>query len=44
MRVRWSRELPSEPSSVAIIREADGNYYASFVVDTPSAPLPAVDR
>ncbi|MGH3532008.1 MAG: RNA-guided endonuclease InsQ/TnpB family protein [Mycobacterium sp.] len=44
VRVRWSRELPSEPSSVTIIREPDGHYYASFVVDVPVAPLPVVAR
>ena len=30
--VRWSRALPSAPSSVAIIRDAAGRYFASFVV------------
>jgi putative transposase len=44
VRVRWSRELPTEPSSVTIIREPDGHYYASFVVDVESTPLPAVAR
>lgn len=39
MRVRWSRELPSEPSSVTIIREPDGHYYASFVVEVEPTPL-----
>ena len=33
-----------EPSSVTIIREPDGHYYASFVVDVASTPLPAVER
>jgi putative transposase len=42
--VRWSRPLPSQPSSVTIIREPDGRYYASFVVDTPACPLPMVKR
>jgi putative transposase len=42
VRVRWSRGLPSGPSSVTIIREADGLYYASFVVHVDSTPLPAV--
>ncbi len=42
--VRWSRELPSTPSSVTIIREPDGHFYASFVVDVPASPLPAVAR
>ncbi len=41
LRVRWSRPLPSVPSSVTVIREADGRYYASFVVERPCAPLPA---
>jgi putative transposase len=44
MRVRWSRELPSVPSSVTIIREPDGRYYASFVVQRDSTPLPPVQR
>ena len=33
IRVEWSRDLPSVPSSVTVIREADGRYYASFVVE-----------
>ena len=44
VRLRWSRQLPSAPSSVTIIREPDGHYYASFVVDVAAAPLPAVQR
>jgi putative transposase len=42
--VRWSRALPSAPSSVTIIRDPDGRYYASFVVERPAMPLPPVDR
>ena len=44
IRVAWSRELPSVPSSVTVIREPDGRYYASFVVERQAAPLPASDR
>jgi putative transposase len=44
VRVRWSRQLPSEPSSVTIIREPDGHHYASFVVDVWAALLPAESR
>ena len=45
IRLALSRSLPSEPSSVTVIREADGRYYASFVVDTGQAvPLPESDR
>ncbi|MCP2249619.1 RNA-guided endonuclease InsQ/TnpB family protein, partial [Lentzea aerocolonigenes] len=32
--VRWSRQLPAEPSSVTIIKDAAGRYFASFVVTT----------
>jgi transposase len=42
--VEWSRDLPSVPSSVTVIREPDGRYYASFVVEREPAPLPACDR
>ena len=44
VRVRWSRLLPNEPSSVTLIREPNGHYYASFVVEVESAPLPASNR
>ena len=42
IEIRWSRPLPSVPSSVTVIREADGRYYASFVVEVAATPLPAV--
>jgi len=32
--VRWSRGLPADPSSVTVIRDAAGRYFASFVVQT----------
>lgn len=39
--VRWSRELPSQPSSVTVVKDAVGQYFASFVVETgPSEALP----
>lgn len=44
IRVRWSRPLPSVPSSVTVIREPDGRYYASFVVERQAAPLPGCAR
>jgi putative transposase len=44
VQVRWSRDLPSVPSSVTIIREPDGHYYASFVVDIAPIPLPVIGR
>ena len=44
VKVEWSRDLPSVPSSVTVIREPDGRYYASFVVERQATPLPACDR
>jgi putative transposase len=44
VRVRWSRPLPSAPPSVTVIREPDGRYYASFVVERAATPLPANGR
>ena len=38
--VRWSRELPSEPSSVTVIRDSAGRYFASFVIKTAPGTLP----
>jgi putative transposase len=38
--VRWSRNLPSAPSSVTVIMDATGRYFASFVVEAGDAPIP----
>nr|WP_152992664.1 RNA-guided endonuclease TnpB family protein [Nonomuraea pusilla] len=38
--VRWSRDLPAEPSSVTVVKDAAGRYFASFVVETSDVPLP----
>ena len=43
VEVRWSRNLPSEASSVTVIRDAAGRYFASFVVQTTEQPLPETD-
>ena len=40
LRLKWSRPLPSEPSSVTIIKECSGKYYASFVVEVEDGKLP----
>jgi putative transposase len=39
VRVKWSRRLPSVPSSVTVIKDVAGRFFASFVVETD----PAVD-
>jgi putative transposase len=41
--VRWSRPLPSEPSSVTVIKDSAGRYFASFVVDTDPGALPEAE-
>ncbi|WP_280435037.1 RNA-guided endonuclease InsQ/TnpB family protein [Nocardia carnea] len=43
LKVAWSRELASEPSSVTIIKDSAGRYFASFVVAVTDRPLPEVD-
>ncbi|MDQ0993594.1 IS605 OrfB family transposase [Streptomyces sp. V3I7] len=40
MKVKWSRTLPATPTSVTVIKDAAGRYFASFVIDTD----PAADR
>jgi putative transposase len=40
VEVRWSRDLPAEPSSVTVIKDASGRYFASFVVGTTDEPWP----
>ncbi|WP_335983745.1 RNA-guided endonuclease InsQ/TnpB family protein [Streptomyces sp. CA2R106] len=42
VRVTWSRNLPSVPSTVTVIKDAAGRYFASFVVETGPETLPDV--
>jgi putative transposase len=44
LRMVQSRNFPSAPSSVTIVREPDGRYYASFVVKRGTRSLPVIDR
>ncbi|RVU28555.1 transposase [Streptomyces antnestii] len=42
-KVKWSRSLPTAPTSVTVIKDAAGRYFASFVIDTdPAADAMAV--
>lgn len=43
VKVRWSRDLPSDPSSVTVIKDAAGRYFASCVVEVDPSPLPELD-
>lgn len=45
LNIRWGsgrsfRPLPSEPSSLTVIKEADGRYFISFVVEVKPDALP----
>ncbi len=42
--VVWSRELPSEPTSVRVYRDSLGHWYANFVVERDEAGLPATGK
>ncbi|MGW6489633.1 RNA-guided endonuclease InsQ/TnpB family protein [Streptomyces sp. NPDC055056] len=48
VKVKWSRALPSPPSSVTVIKDAPGRYFASFVIDTDpvadATRMPDTDR
>ncbi|WP_405644814.1 RNA-guided endonuclease InsQ/TnpB family protein [Streptomyces sp. NBC_00019] len=48
VKVKWSRTLPATPTSVTIIKDAGGRYFASFVIDTDPAAdatrMPETDR
>lgn len=42
--VVWSRELPSEPTSVRVYRDSIGHWYASFVTRREDEPAPESGR
>ncbi len=41
--VVWSRDLPSEPTSVRVYQDSLGHWYASFVVTRDQTPAPEAD-
>ncbi|MER5714801.1 RNA-guided endonuclease TnpB family protein [Streptomyces sp. NPDC002132] len=44
VKVKWSRALPADPTSVTVVKDAAGRYFASFVIDTDPARMPQTDR
>ncbi|WP_371549958.1 transposase [Streptomyces sp. NBC_00554] len=48
VKVAWSRRLPATPSSVTVVKDSAGRYFASFVIDTAPATdatrMPVTDR
>ncbi|MGW3653117.1 RNA-guided endonuclease InsQ/TnpB family protein [Streptomyces sp. NPDC000878] len=37
VKVKWSRTLPATPTSVTVIQDSAGRFFASFVIDTDPA-------
>lgn len=44
MKIKWSRTLPSKPTSVTIIKDVVGRYFASFVVEIGSTDTPFINE
>ncbi|MFG2703364.1 RNA-guided endonuclease InsQ/TnpB family protein, partial [Streptomyces sp. NPDC048386] len=48
VKVKWSRTLPAAPTSVTVVKDAAGRFFASFVIDTDpaadAARMPKTDR
>jgi putative transposase len=44
LKIIWSRELPSEPSSVTVIKDSADRYFLSFVCEINPIPLPPNDN
>lgn len=40
--IKWSRDLPAEPSSCTVTRDSSGRYFASFVVEVEGAASCAI--
>ncbi len=40
LKVKWSRPIPVEPTTVTVIRKPSGRYFVSLVIDVQPAPLP----
>jgi putative transposase len=39
LTVKWSRPLPSIPTTVTVVKDAAGRYFASFVVETDASEV-----
>ncbi|EFA23287.1 transposase, IS605 family [Bifidobacterium gallicum DSM 20093 = LMG 11596] len=40
LKFRWSRDLPSVPKSVTVLKRPNGDYHVSFPVEAPILPAP----
>uniref|UniRef100_UPI00351AC6B4 transposase n=1 Tax=Endozoicomonas sp. Mp262 TaxID=2919499 RepID=UPI00351AC6B4 len=43
LAIKWSRERPSEPSSVTISKDKSGRYFVSMLCEFESKPMPVCD-
>ncbi|WP_367267896.1 RNA-guided endonuclease InsQ/TnpB family protein [Okeania sp. SIO2C9] len=44
LKIIWSRKLPSQPSSVTVIKDSANRYFLSFVVEIQPESLPQTDN
>ena len=44
MKIVWSRELPSIPSSVTVIKDSANGYFLSFALEVLQVVLPKTDN
>ncbi len=44
IKTKWSRPLPSEPSSVTVIKDTAGRYFLSFVVEIQPETTRAINK
>ena len=44
LNIRWSRELPSEPSSVTISKDRAGRYFVSMLCEFDAKPMPISNK
>ncbi len=44
IKVVWSRELPSKPSSCIVSQNPSGQWHVSFICETETRPHPKVDK
>lgn len=43
LKVKWSRRLPTPPTSMTVVKDSSGRYFLSFVVDTEPVILPELE-
>jgi putative transposase len=44
LTIRWSRDLPSEPSTITVSKDGAGRYFVSLLCDFKPEPLPVTQR